>query len=132
MLITSILLRLPVRFIYFFYYVAYICINYYLFLFKFCSTTPTLSNSYSCRYEHLLSDSHWSTMRHKVPVKMLRDTVSTFHATNEELRNGKHKDEAYLSSSEHSCKVGTAAIRYWLMQIILGYRKKYRWFVKCL
>ncbi|KAJ9600398.1 hypothetical protein L9F63_009326, partial [Diploptera punctata] len=49
-------------------------------------------------------DSQWSTIKEKVTVKKLRETVCTFRVTNEELRKGKHKDEVHLSSCQHSCE----------------------------
>jgi hypothetical protein len=53
------------------------------------------------------SDRHWSAIKVQVAVEVLRETVSTFQVTNEELRKGKQKDEQHLIHCQHSCQVST-------------------------
>jgi hypothetical protein len=54
---------------------------------------------------YYFSGNKWHAIKGQMCVTRLRETLSTFQVTSEELRKCKQKDEKYLLQCQQSCEV---------------------------
>lgn len=57
-----------------------------------------------CFFFLLIIDTNWSRASSVLNIKLLRETILTFHVTNEELGKAKKKEE-HLNACVKECKV---------------------------